>query len=737
MIYVGTQYYRAPTPSPEGWERDVKQAKEHGLDYFRFWLMWNWYCQREGQYNFDSLKRLLDICQKHGMKAILLTNLESVPAWLVKKHPEAIYRDAKGGLYMPESVGNTPAGGFPGLCFHHDPIVKYGRDYIETLARTFKDHPAIECWEPHNEPMFEPGRYNDHFYCYCEKSVAKFQEYLAAKYRKIDALNADWRRNYGAFDEVQPPRRRGMYNDWLDWRLFNLDTLIGTLEWRIGAIRKGDPNHYVMMHTRGGSGVTRSLAKEGIDDYRMAALVDKYGTAAFPQCGPEHEYFIAMAGARCASRGKEFWMAELQGGPYGMGVHRNDAEPVCEFCGSSTMEATIDKKEGVFDPGEVTAERLSMWSWSGIAQGAKGVLYWQYRNESFGLEYGFGLTNLDGTPHPRLESVKRFHDVLNKHEALFENAKLPQNEIALVWDPKNDIVNWTAVGCVDAVKNSIKGIHKALWHADYPIDILRLDTDEARPAVGARAVKVDDDFSPYKIVYVPFSPRVSLASVAKLRRYVEQGGTLVAEGSMGQFDDTMGVTSLVPGNGLDALFGCRRLDIRTAPLALMPKLRVGQNTFTTRMHKEVLEAYPGAKVIGRFTTGEPAVVENRVGKGRAIYIGSNPFLSYAVDGDVRLLKWVLSLNKDVARPAWTDKPDVISRVLVSGGSRLVFVLNTLAEPVTATVTVPMAGVGTGKKKPVVTELTEGGKVVSKVEKGLLTIRKKLGVYGVQVYCIEG
>ena len=41
---------------------------------------------------------------------------------------------------------------------------------------------------------------------------------------------------------------------------------------------------------------------------------------------------------------------------------------ICEFCGSGTMEGTIDKKVGTFDPGEVSAERLSMWSWSGIAQ---------------------------------------------------------------------------------------------------------------------------------------------------------------------------------------------------------------------------------------------------------------------------------------------------------------------------------------------------------------------------------
>jgi beta-galactosidase GanA len=719
MLYIGTQYFRAPTPAEQDWDRDIRQAREYGLDYFRFWLMWNWYSRREREYDFASLRRLLDTCQKHGMKAILLTNLESVPAWLVKKHPEAVYQDATGGLYWPESVGNTPAGGFPGLCFHHAAIVEHGTDYISRLAREFKDHPAIECWEPHNEPMFEPGRYNSSFYCYCAQSTAAFQAWLTKKYRTIDALNANWRRNYGAFDEVLPPRKRGMYNNWLDWRLFNLDSLMGSLEWRIKAIRQNDPNHYVMLHTRGGSGVTRNLAKEGIEDYRMAALVDKYGTAAFPQCGPEHEYFIAMAAARCAARGKEFWMAELQGGPYGMGVHRNDAEPVCEFCGSSTMEATIDKKEGVFDPGSVTADRLFMWSVSGIAQGAKGVLYWQYRNESFGLEYGFGLTNLDGSPHDRLRAVRRFQEILRANDKLIGGAKLPQNEIALAWDPKNDIVNWTAVGCTDAVKNSIKGIHKALWHADYPLDILRLDTDV-----------VDDDFGRYKVIYLPFSPTVASSSVKKLKAFVRNGGTLIAEGSLAQFDDTMKVSATVPGNGLDELFGCRRADVRTMPRQLIPQLKIGALTIKTRMHKEVLEALPGAKVIGKFSTGEPAVVENRYGKGRAIYLGTNPFIAYMATADPNLVKWLHQIHGDIQRHAWTNQPDVISRVLVNGKTKLVFLLNALEKPATVTVNVPVDG------RPQVRELVDGKKVAKKMAGGLLTIREKLGAYGTKIYVVE-
>ena len=51
-----------------------------------------------------------------------------------------------------------------------------------------------------------------------------------------------------------------------------------------------------------------------------------------------------------------------------------------------------------------------------------------------------------------------------------------------------------------------------------------------------------------------------------------------------------------------------------------------------------------------------------------------------MDGDLALLSWLQELNAGVARHAWADMPSVVARVLLSGGSRLLFVLNTTAEP---------------------------------------------------------
>jgi hypothetical protein len=193
----------------------------------------------------------------------------------------------------------------------------------------------------------------------------------------------------------------------------------------------------------------------------------------------------------------------------------------------------------------------------------------------------------------------------------------------------------------------------------------------------------------------------------------------------------MKVSAMVPGNGLDELFGCERFDVRTMPKALMPRLRVGGLEFTTRMHKEVLTPRPGAKVLGKFSTGEPAIVENKLGKGRAIYIGSNPFLSYAVDTDPALLKWVLHLNRKVRRNVWTSKPDVIVRELVSGDKRLVFLLNTRPEKTGCSLHI----VSDGKRAPKIAELLSGGKVKAEVEKGQIVLKRKLGSYGVEIFVI--
>jgi beta-galactosidase len=59
---------------PEDWETRIKQAKAMGLNAISFYLFWNQVEPQEGQFDFtgtNDVRRVLQLCQKYGMWAIL------------------------------------------------------------------------------------------------------------------------------------------------------------------------------------------------------------------------------------------------------------------------------------------------------------------------------------------------------------------------------------------------------------------------------------------------------------------------------------------------------------------------------------------------------------------------------------------------------------------------------------------------------------------------------------------
>ena len=78
-----------------------------------------------------------------------------------------------------------------------------------------------------------------------------------------------------------------------------------------------------------------------------------------------------------------------------------------------------------------------------------------------------------------------------------------------------------------------------------------------------------------------------------------------------------------PGAGLDQVFGAERLDWIGAkdyfPVTVKQNGNNAAYGFEGKYFKEKLRLHDNAKVLGTFTgTNEPAVIENHVGKGRAI-----------------------------------------------------------------------------------------------------------------------
>ena len=655
MIPVGTQYYRPPTPRAEFWEADFKLMQECGFNTVRGWAMWSWLNPREGQYDFSEIDRLLGLGARHEIGVILLVNIESSPAWLFSKHPEKLYVSKSGSAFVPQTVHNTSVGGFPGQCTDYPEIKAAAVDFITELVGHCRDHPALAGWEPHNEPLLEPARYSHEVYCYCPQTIQVFRDWLRRKYEgSIDKLNAIWQRRFADFDEVIPPYQLGSFADWMDWRTFAIDNLVAQDAWRIKAIRESDPDHPVLMHSRAG-GDRRDTPCDCTDDWALAALADKFGYANFPQGRSIFEHLLSGDVCRSAAQGKEFWMHELQSGPFGIGLQRNN--PFFAFLGDV---ADVDVTARPDEVGDVTADRLALWSLMPFSQGAKGLIYWQFRTEQFGTECGFNLVNLDGTPTPRLDMAKRIAAFVNDNETLLAEARPPASKVAIGYSVPNVLMTFAAEGNVNPYFASYLGANRVLQHVGHQVDAARIDV-----------LAVDDDLGKYDVLVLPLPIFADEATAGKLADYVSGGGTLIAEASCAEFDAGFFSSDRVPGMGLDEVFGCHREIIST-------KNEITINwrglPIPSRFYEEILIPDTG-EVAATYPDGRPAAVINTCGKGKAVYFGTNVLMDYIVNEDVNLMSVMADLTGSVRRFARTDNRMAVVRWMQSGDCRLVFLFN--------------------------------------------------------------
>ena len=131
--------------------------------------------------------------------------------------------------------------------------------------------------------------------------------------------------------------------------------------------------HHIVDRGRSDLGDRRDIVCDGTDDWRLAALADKFGYANFPQGKTIYEHQLSGDICRSAAQGKEFWMHELQSGPFGVGLNRNNPFFII-LGGGGKVDVDVAARDD--EVGDVTPERLTLWSMLPISQGAKGLLYW-------------------------------------------------------------------------------------------------------------------------------------------------------------------------------------------------------------------------------------------------------------------------------------------------------------------------------------------------------------------------
>jgi len=322
FIY-GSAFYRPPNPPPEQRREMLRAiAHEYHFNIIRIYLAWVYCNPKPEQFDFAELGEVMGYCDELGIRVLMGVITEEAPYWLEQAHPETRFVDAKGRAQRLADSPNNVSGGWPGLCLDWPVVRDAASRFIQEMAKVVAAHPsmyAYDCWnEPHIEPAWRRNIWatpQDLLFCYCDKTIADFQDWLRARYSTLESLNHAWVRRYPNWRAIDPPRAMGTYLDWIDWRRFIIERSTAEMNFRVGAVRSSDARHFTESHA-GTVVPVDPMAVSGVNPWRLAEPVQIWGLSMFPR---SFTYPVSLGVAkvditRSCAAGKEFWMTELQGG---------------------------------------------------------------------------------------------------------------------------------------------------------------------------------------------------------------------------------------------------------------------------------------------------------------------------------------------------------------------------------------------------------------------------------------
>ena len=592
MYIFGTQYLRGATPERDQWDRDMENMRKMGFNTIRAWLLWSTCERAEGEIDHDYITGFLDCAKKHGLDVGLLFHMHAAPDWAIKKYPQYYYWNEDHQPFVPGVRANTPSGGWPGLCFDHEEVREMEEKFIRGVISETKKYDNVAFYEPMNEPhsWVDLAKRPSGIFCYCPASTKKFQQWLQKKYGTVETLNEAWGHFYHDFDEIMPPRWMHSYSDYTDFRLFTMDNVVEEIAYRTKIIKDCDVKP-VIAHAWGGGAVTCSqLGGMAFDDWKNAEVFDKWGFSAFPQKATDcSSLALGCNATRCAARGKEVWQSELTAGINGTGLRQN---------------------------GRIDDNTFYKFSLESIRHGAKGLLYWQYRKERFGSEFGgFAMTDYAGGPTNLSRCAEKLCGMLQKNEDVFNQYHQDEAKVALVFSIRSYLANWVSEGRGNNkyAVDSMNGYYRMMWEENIITDVIHEDYFE--------------DLSKYRLIILPSPYAISEKLAEALKEYIKQGGTVLSDPYFGAFDKDMKLSRQVPGYGFADIFGCEEDDIFLRNSVKIrgkegERLLEGNNQMETFRNVK-------AEVLYTYEDGTPALLSNAYGKGRALIAGVNLGLSYS------------------------------------------------------------------------------------------------------------
>jgi beta-galactosidase len=506
-VWYGGGKARAPmlehvdATSAQRWGKDLDQIKAVGFNTAKCWVDWATAEPKPGVFDFEDLELLMRLAQERGLRVVIQVYLDSAPDWVGERYPDGRFVDRSGIVIESQAA--------PGFCIDHAGVRAEIVRFLEALSREANRSPALYGWDVWSEPHVInwaefPSIPNPEF-CFCPSSQARFREWLKAKYGTLEALNAAWYRRFERWEQVQPPRASTIlsYTDYLDWRAFIDDKLAGDLKTRVEAVRSEEHAHAITSHAAVPALFTYPTDGFGEpDDWKMAANADFFGTSIYPKhSGSSRPWPYQMLAAgldfeRSAGRsfGKGFWIGELQSGQGVTGMRI--ADPV-----------------GPHDE--------EFWLWKVVSHGAKQIAVYAWYPMNAGFESnGYGLINLNGTLTDRARAAGKVGQVIGRNASDLLRATPAPAQVAILFNRLSYMVGGAESSLSklgNTTRDSLLGLHRAFFERQIPVDFVHPED------------VIQNKLAQYKILFLPFPVMLSRDVAQGVARYIQAGGTAVAE----------------------------------------------------------------------------------------------------------------------------------------------------------------------------------------------------------------
>ncbi|MDF3130335.1 beta-galactosidase [Kiritimatiellaeota bacterium B1221] len=567
---------------PEVLEEDLRLMNLANCNTFSLGIFsWMDYEPREDEFHFDWMRKILDNLHGQGSQVVLATPSGSKPAWLSKAYPE-VCRVNEQGLRAHHHRRHNHCMTSP---VYREKVAILN----QKLAKEFGDHPAVKMWHLSNEYGGE---------CHCDLCHRAFQDWLKNRYETLDELNHAWwsyfwSHRIGDWSEIDP-RDESVDGMRLDWRRFVSHQTLDFMKAEIAALRAGTATQPVTTNMMG--------FYQGLDYWRFAEVVDVISDDAYPQWKNTAQDLNTAALLGCVH---DMHRSMKQGKPWMLIESCPDAP---QWQGTARLKR----------PGVYRNEMLQA-----VAHGADAIMYFQWRKGRGGSEKFHGaVVDHEGSENTRVfKQVSELGSTLQKLAPIVGTSTKSEVAVIMDWDSR-----W-ALECSQGPL-IIKGENQ------YLTPILKSHRGFWENGVSTDVLESLGDFSGYRMVIAPQLYLLKPGVAERLRRFVEDGGTLVLTYLSGVVGESnLCLREGFPGGGLRKLCGVWAEEIdylyegETQEIDFLPgntlELKGRWQTGRTceRVHAE------GAEILATFThdfyAGSPALTCNAVGKGSVYYLAAS------------------------------------------------------------------------------------------------------------------